>query len=76
MALTTLDPETARIVIDMQKGVVQLPCAHRMAGVTRPVVDELGYNVALVTGAMTDSHRVARRLPPLKKESPCPGFTS
>jgi len=28
MALTTLDPKTALIVIDLQKGIVGLPCAH------------------------------------------------
>jgi nicotinamidase-related amidase len=33
MALTTLDPKTALIVIDLQAGVVALPTAHPMAGV-------------------------------------------
>jgi nicotinamidase-related amidase len=33
MALTPLDPVTALVVIDMQKGVVALPTAHPMAGV-------------------------------------------
>jgi nicotinamidase-related amidase len=28
MALTTLDPRTALIVIDLQKGIVGLPCVH------------------------------------------------
>jgi nicotinamidase-related amidase len=28
MAITTLDPNTALIVIDLQKGIVSLPCAH------------------------------------------------
>jgi nicotinamidase-related amidase len=28
MALTTLDPKTALIVIDLQKGIVGLPCAY------------------------------------------------
>lgn len=28
MAITTLDPNTALIVIDLQKGIVALPCAH------------------------------------------------
>ena len=28
MALTTLDPKTALIVIDLQKGIVGLPCTH------------------------------------------------
>ena len=39
MALTTLDPGTALIVIDIQKGVVQLPCAHPMAGVIDRVAE-------------------------------------
>jgi nicotinamidase-related amidase len=39
MALTTLDPKTALIVIDIQKGIVQLPCAHPMAGVIDRVVE-------------------------------------
>ncbi len=28
MALTTLDPKTALIVVDLQKGIVALPTAH------------------------------------------------
>lgn len=39
MALTTLDPKTALIVIDIQKGIVQLPCAYPMAGVIDRVVE-------------------------------------
>ena len=39
MALTTLDPKTALIVIDIQKGIVQLPCAHPMAGVIGRVAE-------------------------------------
>jgi nicotinamidase-related amidase len=33
MALTTLDPNTALIVVDLQVGVVALPTAHPMEGV-------------------------------------------
>ena len=33
MALTTLDPNTALIVIDLQKGIVGLPVIHPIAGV-------------------------------------------
>jgi len=33
MALTALDPRTALIVIDLQKGVVARPCAHPMQDV-------------------------------------------
>lgn len=39
MALTTLDPKTALIVIDIQKGIVQLPCAHPMVDVIDRVVE-------------------------------------
>ena len=35
MALTTLDPNTALIVIDLQKGIVSLPTAHPVAGVVQ-----------------------------------------
>ncbi|HET7060103.1 MAG TPA: isochorismatase family protein [Candidatus Saccharimonadales bacterium] len=30
MALTTIDPKTALIIIDLQKGITQLPTAHAM----------------------------------------------
>jgi nicotinamidase-related amidase len=33
MALTTLDPNTALIVIDLQKGIVSLPLVHAINGV-------------------------------------------
>jgi nicotinamidase-related amidase len=33
MTLTTIDPNTALIIIDLQKGVVSLPLAHPVAGV-------------------------------------------
>lgn len=39
MALTTLDPRTALIVIDLQKGIVRLPCAHPMTGVIGRVTE-------------------------------------
>jgi nicotinamidase-related amidase len=35
MALTTLDPKTALIVIDLQKGVVALPVAHTVTDVVQ-----------------------------------------
>lgn len=35
MALTTVDPKTALIVIDLQKGIVGLPAAHLIDGVVR-----------------------------------------
>lgn len=35
MALTTLDTNTALLVVDLQKGVVGLPCAHDMDAVIR-----------------------------------------
>ncbi len=33
MPVTQLDPRSALIVVDLQKGIVGLPCAHPMAGV-------------------------------------------
>lgn len=33
MAITTLDPRTALIVIDLQKGIAAFPTAHPMAGI-------------------------------------------
>jgi nicotinamidase-related amidase len=33
MALTTLDPNTALIIIDLQKGIVSLPVIHPIAGI-------------------------------------------
>jgi nicotinamidase-related amidase len=35
MAVTTLDPKTALIVIDLQKGIVSLPTVHPMAEVVQ-----------------------------------------
>lgn len=35
MSLTTLDPKTALIVIDLQKGIVAFPSAHPMAEVVK-----------------------------------------
>ncbi len=45
MALTTLDPKTALIVIDLQKGIVALPAVHPMADVIKKA------------GALTDAFR-------------------
>jgi nicotinamidase-related amidase len=33
MALTTLDPMTALIIVDLQRGIVGLPCAHPIDGI-------------------------------------------
>lgn len=41
MAITTLDPRTALIVIDLQKGIVGLPCVH-------PIGPVIAGNVALI----------------------------
>ncbi len=37
MTVTTLDPKTALIVVDLQKGIVSLPAAHPMDGVVKHV---------------------------------------
>jgi len=39
MTLTTLDPKSALIVIDLQRGVVGLPCAHPMDAVVQNSAD-------------------------------------
>ncbi len=42
MPLTTLDPKTALIVVDLQKGIINLPFIHPIAGVierTRALLD-------------------------------------
>jgi len=59
MALTELDPNTALVVVDLQKGIVGLPCAHPVEGVvarSRALADAFrarGFPVVLVnvTGA-------------------------
>lgn len=33
MSVTTLDPKTALVVIDLQKGIVGIPCVHPISGV-------------------------------------------
>ena len=38
MAATTLDPRTALIVVDLQKGIVSLPTVHPMTNVVRQAV--------------------------------------
>ena len=35
MPVTKLDARTALIVIDLQKGIAALPCAHPMANVVK-----------------------------------------
>lgn len=54
MALTTLDPNTALLVVDLQKGIVGMPTAHPIAGVienARALLDafrERGLPVVLI----------------------------
>ena len=33
MALTTLDPNTALIIVDLQKGIIGLPAIHPIGGI-------------------------------------------
>lgn len=57
MALTMLDPNTALIIVDLQKGIVSLPAVHSIDGVierSRSLADafrERGLPVALVNVA-------------------------
>lgn len=39
MPATKLDPKTALLVIDLQKGIASLPCAHPMANVVKNASD-------------------------------------
>jgi nicotinamidase-related amidase len=39
MPVTKLDPRIALIVIDLQKGIASIPCAHPMAGVVKNASD-------------------------------------
>ena len=53
MAITTLDPKTALIVIDLQQGIVGLTGAHPMSGVVAvarifPRIGETGSAQAIV----------------------------
>src|ERR1700753_2480643 len=38
MTVSTLDPKTALLVVDLQKGIVGLPTAHPMEGVVKNAV--------------------------------------
>ena len=75
MALTVLDPTTALIVVDLQKGIVAYPLAHPIDEVVEPgaiagrCVPARGLPVALVNVAgsapgRTEIPRISRRFPP------------
>jgi nicotinamidase-related amidase len=75
MTLTTLDPKTALIVIDLQKGIVSLPAVHPMAGVVKHVAALAGafrkrglpvvlVNVAGGAPGRTEVPRGHREFPP------------
>ncbi|MEQ5842290.1 isochorismatase family protein [Paraburkholderia acidicola] len=75
MALTTLDPDTALIVVDLQKGIVSLPLAHSIDTVverSRALLDafrEHGLPVVLVNVAggapgRTERPRMGEPFPP------------
>ena len=75
MTVTTLDPKTALIVVDLQKGIVSRPIAHPMDGVVKHVgalADAFrGHNLPVVLvnvagGApgRTEQPRAHRDLPP------------
>lgn len=75
MALTTLDPQTALIVIDLQTGITSLPCAHPMAAVVARAASlieafrDRGLPVVLVNVAggapgRTEQPRSSAPLPP------------
>jgi nicotinamidase-related amidase len=67
--LTTLDPNTALVVVDLQKGIVDLPLIHPIAGVierTRALLDafrQRGLPVVLVNVAGAAPGRTERQPP-------------
>ena len=74
MPLTTLDPKTALIVVDLQKGIINSPFIHPIADVierTRALLDAFRQrdlpvvlvNVAGVHQAGRSSRAVSRRSP-------------
>lgn len=78
MAVTTLDPKTALIVIDLQKGIVSLPCAHpigdviQRAGALADAFRGRGLPVVLVNVAGAPSGRTEQA--PRAREFPA-GWT-
>jgi len=74
MTVTTLDPKTALIVIDLQKGIVSLPAAHPMDEVVKQVgalaeafrahgLSVVLVNVAGVAPGRTEQSRAPRAFP-------------
>jgi nicotinamidase-related amidase len=74
VTVTTLDPKTALIVVDLQKGIVSLPTAHSMEAVVKRVATLTaafrgqGLPVVLVTVAgaapgRTEQPRIPREFP-------------
>jgi nicotinamidase-related amidase len=68
MPVTTLDPKTALIVIDLQKGIVALPTAHPTNEVVKHASEstarhahENGFHVTLAVDAMTDMNADAHQ---------------
>ncbi|MCL2776682.1 MAG: isochorismatase family protein [Polyangiaceae bacterium] len=78
MPITTLDPVTALVVIDLQKGVVGLPGVHAMSGVVANAVAlartfrARGLPVALVNVAGASPGRTDLKRPPMVRP---PGWT-
>jgi nicotinamidase-related amidase len=75
MPVTPLDPKTALVVIDLQRGIVALPSAHPMDGVVKRVSALAGafrkhglpvvlVNVAGVAPGRTEQPRKHREFPP------------
>ena len=42
MSITAIDPNTALIIIDLQKGIVGLPCAHPMNDIVQHALELIG----------------------------------
>ena len=74
MPITILDPQTALIVIDLQKGIVSLPCVHSIVeilnrasaladGFRRRGLPVVLVNVDAVAAGRTEQQRTLRDLP-------------
>jgi nicotinamidase-related amidase len=74
LPITTLDPKTALIVVDLQKGLMNSPFIHPVAGIIERICALLGafrqrdlpvvlVNVAGGAPGRTEQARVSRRSP-------------
>ena len=68
MPVTTLDPKTALIVVDLQKGIVSLPSAHPMDGVMQVAARSPRPFAAMACRSCWSMSPAARRAGPSSRE--------